>query len=164
MISAGILEEFQGAVLAFFAGVLLTAGYDLLRIFRRVISHGNFWIGVEDFIFWTAATFWSFYVLYRENDGNLRMYTIISMVFGMLAYHQTISEPLVTFFGRLFSKLFSMCKYPFKKVKSSMIFLEKKLKNRRRSFIMRKIHRLSKEHGLGGGDSDGNEGKEKKEI
>lgn len=164
MMNVRILEEFYGVVFAFFAGALITAGYDVLRIFRRVISHGNFWIGVEDFFFWSFTTFWSFYVLYRENDGSLRMHTIFAMILGMIAYHQTISEPLVAFLGKVLSKVWNLCTYPLKKVKNSIIFLQKKLKNSGRSFIMKQICRLSKDHSLSGGDSDGNKNREKKEI
>lgn len=156
MMSVRIIEEFYGAVFAFLAGALITVAYDILRIFRRVISHGNFWIGVEDLFFWTLTTFWSFYVLYRENDGSLRMYTIFAMILGMITYHQTISEPLVEFLGKFFGKLWRIVLFPLKKVKSSMIFLEKKLKNLGRRFIMKNKHCLSKGHSLSGGDSDGN--------
>ena len=46
-----------------------------------------------------------FSVLYRENDGNLRMYTMISMAVGMILYHKIISEPLVGILGKWIKKL-----------------------------------------------------------
>ena len=99
MMSGRILGEFQVVGIAVFNGAVITFVYDLIRIFRRFISHSNFWIGVEDFLFWMWTAFWSFAVLYRENDGSLRLYTILSMTIGMIVYHRTISEPLVNFFG-----------------------------------------------------------------
>ena len=105
MISESILGELQTAFAAFFSGALITVVYDVLRIFRRMVSHGNFWIGVEDFFFWMWTTFWIFSVLYRENDGNLRMYTILFMIFGMVLYHKFFGEPLVKFVGRVLKKI-----------------------------------------------------------
>lgn len=102
-----ILSELRVVGIAVFSGALITLVYDFLRIFRRMISHGNVWIGIEDFLFWIWTAFWTFSVLYRENDGNLRMYTILAMVAGMLLYHQTISELLVYFFGKKLKKLIS---------------------------------------------------------
>ena len=105
MISESILAELKTAWVALFSGALITVVYDVLRIFRRIISHGNLWIGIEDFFFWIWTTFWIFSVLYRENDGNLRIYTILFMVLGMFLYHRIIGEPLVNITGKVLKKL-----------------------------------------------------------
>ena len=92
---------FQGRLFltAILMGMVLAVVYDLLRIFRRIVPHGNVLIGIEDFFFWIWTAFWSFSVLYRENDGSLRMYTIIAMGIGMILYHQTLSNLLVKILG-----------------------------------------------------------------
>ena len=94
-----ILKEIQTVGTAFVSGAFITFVYDLLRIFRRVISHGNAWIGVEDCFFWIWTSLWIFSVLYRENDGSLRFYTILAMVLGMIIYNRSISEFFVSFTG-----------------------------------------------------------------
>lgn len=164
MISIRILEEFQGAVGACLAGGMITLGYDILRIFRRGIPHGNFWIGVEDFFFWIGTTLWVFSVLYRENDGSLRMYTILAMIFGMIVYHQTISEPLVRIFGKIFQKITILLGIPLKMGKSSIIFLEKKLKNCAKRLIIRGKHERSSVQSFSGGNFDGDQNGKKEEI
>ncbi len=129
MMSQVILGELRVAGAAVFCGAVITMVYDLLRIFRRVISHGNLWIGIEDFLFWIWTALWVFSVLYRENDGNLRMYTIFAMAFGMIVYHKTISEPLVEFTGKILKKVLLCFLYPLKMLRNSIIFFGKKLKN-----------------------------------
>ena len=119
MMSQAILGELKVAVTAFFSGALITVVYDLLRIFRRVLSHSYFWIGVEDFGFWMWTAFWTFSVLYRENDGNLRLYTMAFMALGMIAYHVTISEMVVYWAGKILKKLFRVLFYPLKILISS---------------------------------------------
>lgn len=128
MMSRVILEELRAVGVAVISGAVITFVYDLLRIFRRVIAHGNLWIGIEDFIFWIWTSLWAFSVLYRENDGSLRMYTILTMVLGMLLYHKTISEPMVEFLGKLFKKVFVILLYPLKMLKNTSLFFGKKLK------------------------------------
>ena len=103
--SPEIVLELKGVVTSCLCGALITVVYDGLRIFRRIISHGNFWIGIEDFVFWRWTAIWIFSVLYRENDGNLRMYTMISMAIGMILYHKIISEPLVGVLGKWIKKI-----------------------------------------------------------
>jgi len=105
MMSQVIVNELRVAAVALLSGAFITVVYDILRIFRRLISHGNFLIGIEDFLFWMWTAGWIFSVLYRENDGNLRMYTLLSMAVGMILYHKTLSGPLVGISGKVIKKL-----------------------------------------------------------
>lgn len=132
-----IVGELQVAGVALVHGILITVVYDLIRIFRRVIAHGNFWIGVEDFLFWIWTSLWIFSVLYRENDGSFRMYTILAMVLGMIIYHKTISEPLVSVSGKILKKLVFLICWPIKRLKIYISFLGKKLKNKIQSIIIK---------------------------
>ena len=135
--SGVIVKELQTVGVAVCSGVLVTFVYDLLRIFRRGIDHGNLWIGIEDFFFWVWTTFWIFSVLYRENDGALRFYTMLSMMVGMIAYHKLVSERFVKIFGRIFKKILGILGYPMKKLKKFTIFLGNKLKMSWKQIIMK---------------------------
>lgn len=137
MMSDVITGELQVAGTAFLYGAVITIVYDLIRIFRRVIAHGNFWIGVEDFLFWIWTSLWIFSVLYRENDGSFRMYTILAMVFGMIFYHKTMSEPLVNVIGKTLRKVVLFVGRPIKWMKIYISFLGKKLKKRIQSIIIK---------------------------
>lgn len=137
MMSDVITGELQVAGTAFLYGAVITIVYDLIRIFRRVIAHGNFWISVEDFLFWIWTSLWIFSVLYRENDGSFRMYTILAMVFGMIFYHKTMSEPLVNVIGKTLRKVVLFVGRPIKWMKIYISFLGKKLKKRIQSIIIK---------------------------
>ncbi len=140
MMSRVIIKELQTVGIAILNGAFITIVYDVLRVFRRVIPHGNFWIGAEDFVFWIWTAFWVFSVLYRENDGNLRMYTMIAMAAGMLLYHLTVSEPLVKVLGKILRKILKLLLYPLKIVKFYILFFGKKLKKLVSGIIMKLIH------------------------
>ena len=140
MMSQVILGELRAAGVAFLMGAVISIVYDLLRIFRRVISHGNFWIGVEDLIFWMWTAVWTFSVLYRENDGNLRMYTMLFMAVGMILYHVTISEPAVEVLGKILKRIFRIILYPLKLLKIYIIFFGKKLKKLISGIIIKLIY------------------------
>ena len=121
MMSGVILQELRTVSIAFGSGVLIIFVYDLLRIFRRVISHGNVWIGVEDFLFWIWTSLWTFSMLYRTNDGSLRIYTILAMVFGMIVYYNTVSEFFVKYMGKNLKKVLAMLSYPLKQLWKGII-------------------------------------------
>lgn len=89
----------QEAVL-FGVSLLVGAGlfllYDILRIFRRIVPHGNVWIGVEDLVYWMICTGVVFVMLYWENDGMVRGFALLGLVFGMTLYHLLLSRYIVS--------------------------------------------------------------------
>ena len=57
MAAAGIIKELQFFGLAVLRGILIVILYDLLRILRRVFSHGVWAVAIEDLCYWLAAAF-----------------------------------------------------------------------------------------------------------
>ena len=51
-VSAAISEQAASLGVSILIGGALFLLYDILRIFRRIVPHGNFWIGMEDFVYW----------------------------------------------------------------------------------------------------------------
>lgn len=86
---------------ALFFGISIVVGaglfllYDVLRIFRRIVPHGNIWIGIEDFVYWLICAGMVFVMLYRENDGMMRGYALIGLVAGMFFYYLLLSRYVV---------------------------------------------------------------------
>jgi hypothetical protein len=77
------------------AGAVLC--YDVLRVVRRIFSHGILWISVEDFLFAAAAGIWFFLRLCQWNDGILRGYLLLGTLLGAVTYYRC--------FGRNFMKI-----------------------------------------------------------
>lgn len=94
-ISETILKEADILWKALATGVLLIFVYDLLRIIRRLIPHGTWWVAVEDVLFWTASAVAIFAMLYRENDGYLRGFSVGGVALGMIVYSLTLSPFVV---------------------------------------------------------------------
>lgn len=93
--SPNILTEAHLLLLSVVTGAVLMAVYDVLRVFRFLVRHGWLWIGIEDFIYWICAGFAVFYLLYRENDGALRMYVIAGVLLTMIIYDRICSAFLL---------------------------------------------------------------------
>ena len=53
--SGGILLELELFARSFLCGMFLALLYDLLRLFRRLVRHGNFALAVEDLLYWLAC-------------------------------------------------------------------------------------------------------------
>ena len=94
-VSAAISEQAASLGVSILIGGALFLLYDIFRIFRRVVPHGNFWIGVEDFFYWLCCTAVVFVMLYRENDGMVRGFAFGGLLVGMACYYLLLSRLIV---------------------------------------------------------------------
>lgn len=87
-----ILDEARLSVLSFLLGLILMVSYDLLRLFRLLVPHGNLWTGLEDFLYWVYCAVMTFSLLFWENSGILRGYVIACVFSGMILYDRIVSR------------------------------------------------------------------------
>ena len=90
---------------AFLAGVFLAVCYDILRIFRNIADHNPFWVGIEDILYWCVSGIYLFGLIYRENDGRIRIYVLIFTAVGALLYHAGPSRILVKYISAVLRKI-----------------------------------------------------------
>lgn len=81
--SPNIQIEARLLLLSAASGVGLAALYGILRLWRYLVPHGWLWTGLEDLAYWIFSGFAVFYLLYRENDGALRLYVVGTVLFTM---------------------------------------------------------------------------------
>lgn len=84
--------EAELAFHSFILGLVLMISYDFLRLFRLLVPHGNFWIGIEDFIYWLYCAAMTFALLLKENSGILRGYVIVCVFLAMYLYDRIVSR------------------------------------------------------------------------
>ena len=89
-----IQMEAELALHSFLLGVILMISYDFLRLFRMLVRHGKWWIGLEDYGYWIYCTVMTFRLLFYQNSGILRGYVIASVFLGMCLYDTIVSRNL----------------------------------------------------------------------
>ena len=142
-VSATILKEADILLKALATGVILILVYDLLRIIRRLIPHGPFMTALEDLLFWAGSAVAVFSMLYKENDGYLRGFSIGGVIIGMILYSVLLSpfilkgsvfilEKLLYFLLRPVIRVFKLLKKPLevcgKQNRKIARFVKKRLK------------------------------------
>ncbi len=135
-----ITIELQFFLISVLWGGILLVAYDVLRIIRRIIRHGAILIAIEDLIYWLAASLFIFSMIFQENNGIIRGFSIIGMLLGSILYHFGISELLVKAVTKLIQTLLS----PFKAVFNQMKRILKSLLKRCASTINKILFRLKK--------------------
>ena len=86
-----ILEEGWFLLYSVLLGIGITFVYDCLRICRRVVAHGVFWVSLEDMVYWIFVSCCVFYLLYCENNGVLRWFAVMGTALGMFLFKKTLS-------------------------------------------------------------------------
>jgi Spore cortex protein YabQ (Spore_YabQ). len=87
-------------------GIILLLIYDVLRIFRGIVKHHALGVALEDIIFWCVSGLMIFVMMYQQNNGTIRGFSIVAMVIGMTIYHYSVSDFLVRNIIRLLHAVF----------------------------------------------------------
>lgn len=87
-ISQGIIEQGRLFIWGMASGAALFFCYDLLRLWRRLILHGQIWIAIEDVVFFLVSAIVGFQLLYPLSLGRLRVFFVLSIVVGAFMYHK----------------------------------------------------------------------------
>lgn len=90
-----ITVEIHFFLISILSGGIILLAYDLLRILRRLIKHGTFFLAFEDLIFWIVASIYIFSVIYRHNSGIIRGFSVMGMMIGIVLYHYLFKNYLV---------------------------------------------------------------------
>ena len=100
----GVTGELLFFARSFLLGFLLRLGYEPLILARKLFRHPKLLVDVQDIVFWTAGSFLMFGLLFRENNGTPRFFSIIGILAGMALYQLGPGQLTKTLFNRLQKK------------------------------------------------------------
>lgn len=96
-VNDALIPELELLAFSFLSGVICFFAYDLLLVLR--IFFRPVWLleKTEDILYWLAASFFVFSVIYIKNSGVIRAYSIAGMLIGMLLYRAVMRDRLTAF-------------------------------------------------------------------
>ncbi len=133
-----ISVELQFFLVSVLWGAILLFVYDILRIIRRLIKHDTFFVALEDLIFWVCASLFIFAMMYQENDGIIRGFSVMGMAIGMLLYHYLLSDFFITITTKFIQLLISPVVFVMNKMKKIIKFMISKGKTAS-NFLLRRL-------------------------
>lgn len=138
-------------------GMLLLVIYDLLRIIRRVVKHNNFFVALQDILYWVTCSLLIFIMMYRQNNGIIRGFSILAMLLGMLIYHSLLSEyvvnaistilnTIIRYIGKLIHLIITPFRFVFLKIVHLFRWLFSKFKKLNNNLVklLKKVRKSSK--------------------
>lgn len=103
-----ITIELQFFMISILWGGLLLVIYDFLRIIRNIINHKQLWIAFEDILYWILCGILIFQMMYKHNNGIIRVFSILGMIIGMILYRYIFSDSLVQCISLLLKKTIAL--------------------------------------------------------
>ena len=120
-----IIYELQLLWDSMVCGMILSVGYDVLRIFRRVCRQQKWSVGAQDVCYWLVCGILVFSLILRKNSGNIRWYHLAGIGMGAYLYFATISKLLVKYVSKFIQFILSPLRFFARQIKR----LLKPLKN-----------------------------------
>ena len=65
--------------------------YDVIRVFRKILSHPNWVIQLEDLLYWITCGGFAFVMIYWKNYGQIRGFVFLGILIGTVLYFSTAS-------------------------------------------------------------------------
>jgi hypothetical protein len=84
-------------------------------------------IGMQDIIYWLICSILIFRMMYQQNDGIIRGFSILAILLGMIFYHYTISDRLVNLISNSINAILEFICKVLRFICSPFIFLFKKI-------------------------------------
>ena len=82
-------------IFSFAAGAICAFLYDLIRISRRIVTVNTSAVGVQDVLFFLAAALILFFAAYEKNNGEVRIWGLLSGALGTSSYFFLIRNRFV---------------------------------------------------------------------
>lgn len=120
---SGIIDELSFLLHSFLLGIGMIIFYDIFRILRRLIPHKSVFISIEDMLYWIVCAVLIFLMLYKENDGIIRWFSIAGMTGGMFLYNGTISSCVTTGIAWILEKIIKLISWILRMISKPFLYI-----------------------------------------
>lgn len=127
--------------------------YDLFRLKRKALKTKAFVVSIEDVAFWILTAILVFISAYASNQGEVRLYFFIAVIFGVSIYSWLLSRwviQILTFLVKIIiwpaAFLIKLMKIPAKWMKKQVVKGSSRTKNQLKITGIRFNRRLKSMH------------------
>ena len=77
------------------AGIAVGVLFDIYRVLLIYNNPNKILLAISDVLYWILCAFITFTIFLRANNGNLRYYTFIGIIFGLFLYFKLASKKFI---------------------------------------------------------------------
>ena len=95
-------------------GMIIGVLFDIFRIIRRSFKTPDFITYIEDILFWILTGFVLLFTIFTFNNGEIRIYIFVGIVFGAIIYLLTLSQYFIKINVTILNFIKKVLYYPFR--------------------------------------------------
>lgn len=109
-----IISQLYSLFIFIIAGITIGVFFDIFRILRKSFKTPDVITYIEDIVFWIFTGLFFIFILFKYNNGELRSYILIGLIFGIIIYIITISKYFINISVNIINKIKKILEYPIK--------------------------------------------------
>ena len=129
-------NEIYTMLIFFIIGILIGILFDIFRTLRRTFKTSNIVTYIEDALFWILTGFLILYGILNFSLGEIRFYTILTIITGTIIYYLIISKYLMYINVKIINFIKKIAIYIIKPFKQ--LFASKYIKLKKNKKIQKK--------------------------
>jgi len=91
-LNINVYNQLFNLFISILTGIIIGILFDIFRIIRKSFKTPDFITYIEDILFWILAGLILLFNLFVFNNGELRIYIFIGLIFGLFIYMLTLSK------------------------------------------------------------------------
>lgn len=112
--NVNIYNQLFNLLIFILTGIVIGILFDIFRIIRRSFKTPDFITYIEDVLFWSLTGFILLFTIFTFNNGEIRLYIFIGLLFGLTIYLLTISKYLIKASVKIITLFKEILSYPIK--------------------------------------------------
>ncbi len=102
-------------------GIVIGILFDFFRILRKSFKTSDWITYIQDILFWILTGLVILFSIFKFNNGEIRIYIFIGMIFGILIYMLTISKFIIKYSVLVIQLIKKIISYPINIIKKIII-------------------------------------------
>ena len=112
--NVNVYSQLYNLLIFIITGIALGILFDLFRIIRRSFKTPDFITYLEDVIFWILAGCILLFSIFQFNNGEIRNYVFIGLIFGISLYLLTISKYFIKLNVKILAMIKNIIEFPLR--------------------------------------------------
>lgn len=109
-----ILSQLYSLLIFTITGIIIGIFFDIFRILRRSFKTPDIITYIEDILFWIFTGIFFIMVLFKFNNGEIRSYVLLGLIFGIIIYMLIISKYFIKINVKIIKIIKKILSYPIK--------------------------------------------------
>ena len=87
-----VLSQVQILSICILSGAIIGIYFDIFRILRKTFKTSDIITYLEDILFWLFTGIFILFILFKYNNGEIRVYNLIGLIIGVILYMLAFSS------------------------------------------------------------------------